>query len=307
MNEGSTPLAALIAPMSYTWQRRLENYQSLVLGDHRKNAGQTEYQYFTEENSSMSTIFPWNRSWEGIDSEKSTNEKSKINRKRPINADWDSYEKIERDESLMASWTSILEKGQIIIENEINGNKPLLADLITLLKKAQTIPHPEEVFGKRDSMPKKISQCLNAILDLVENGREILAHLTDLFFDSGDEGLELKSLRKTFELKIAILKVQLVETDVARDVLYEAMAWDSKLADVTENGDDDDNVSSEDLHLPTQSLASAENMAEEGRALSIRPTNLVLLEERIHKAYDLRNRIRLWSKVRQFLHILFCG
>jgi hypothetical protein len=85
------------------------------------------------------------------------------------------------------------------------------------------------------------------------------------------------------------------------------MAWESKLADVTENGDDDDSVSSEDLHLPTQSLASAENMAEEGRALSIRPTSLVLLEERIHKAYDLRNRIRLWSKVRQFLHILFCG
>lgn len=304
MNEGSTPLAALIAPMSYTWQRRLENYQSLVLGDHRRNAGQTDYKYFTEENSSMSTIFPWNRRWEGIDSEDSTNEDSKINRKRPINADWDSYEKIERDESLMASWTSILEKGQIIIENEANGNKPVLTDMITLLKKAQTIPHPEEVFGKRDSMPKKISQCLNAILDLVENGREILAHITDLFFDSGDDGLELKSLRKILDSKIEILKVQLVETDVAREVLYEAMAWESKLADVTENGDDDDSVSSEDLHLPTQSLTSAENMAREGRALSIRPTGLVLLEERIHKAYDLRNRIRSWSKVRQIWDIL---
>ena len=155
------------------------------------------------------------------------------------------------------------------------------------------MPKPEEVYQKRDTMPKQISQCLNSILDFVENGKEILAHLVDAMYDDSNNGVELQTLRKTIDSKDESCNVQLEEINIAREMLNETLQWESRL---TESGREESS-SSEDLHLPQQSLASAEELASEGRNLSLRPNSLAFLEDRIHRAFELRNRIRMWSKV----------
>jgi hypothetical protein len=292
MDLDSVPLSALIAPLSYTWRGRYESMNSTIIGDHRKNAGQSAYPYFDKGDSSTSGVYPWTRNWD-----KNTGDLDAANeRKRPLNADWDTFEKIERNPDLIACWTSILERGQMVVTNCENGLKPNFADLFILLKKAHSIPNPEEVFGKRDTMPKRIAQCLNTIIDLVDNGRDVLAHMTDAMYDDSDEGLELQGLRKTIDAKSGILKVQLDELSIAQDILSEALDWESRLTDKSRS-DDEESSSSEDLHLPNQSLSSAENQARQGRQLALRTNSLVSLEDRIHKAYDLRNRIRDWNKV----------
>jgi hypothetical protein len=297
MGEDSTPLSALIAPFSYTWRGRYESIQTTIIGDHRKNAGHCAYPYFESGDSSTSDLYPWTRNWEVQGNCEDAYDASKDrNTKRPLNADWDTYEKIERNEELISCWISILEKGNAIVENYERGHKPKIADLFLLLKKAYSIPNPEEVFGKRDTMPKRIAQCLNFIIDLVENGRDVLAHIMDAIYDESDDGIELLTLQKTIDAKSDILKVQLDELHIARDILAEALEWESKLTEIVRSGDGDCS-SSEDLHLPNQSLSSAEGQCSLGRLLVLRPSTLVTLEGRIHMAYDLRNRIRLWNKV----------
>jgi hypothetical protein len=299
------PLSAVLAPLSDSWRRRYERIGSTIIGDHRKNPGRSKYSYFNHDHgdSSSSSLYPWTRNWDidkGEDMSKKLNGDSKIKADETAttlnvtNSTWGDFENFRGDQSLMNAWASILEKGQLILENEKNGNKPVFGDLFILLSKAHSMPAPEEIYQKRDTTPKYLSQCLNSILDFVENGREILAHLVDAMYDKDNTGLEMPSLKKIIDSKEDMCKVQLEEIDIAREMLRETTQWESKL---TASGKEEGS-SSEDLHLPQQSLASAEQMANEGRKLSLRPNSLVCLEERIHRAYELRNRIRLWSKVR---------
>lgn len=295
----------MIAPLSYTWRGRYESSQTTIIGDHRKNAGHCSYPYFVSGDSSTSALYPWTRNWNVTGNASCEDTDGASKRKRPINADWDTFEKIERNEELISCWTSILEKGQTVVDNYENGHKPKIVDLFLLLKKAYSIPNPEEVFGKRDTMPKRIAQCLNSIIDLIDNGRDVLAHITDAMYDESDDGIELQNLRKIIDAKSEILKVHLGELSIARDILAEALEWESRLTEISRTGDGESS-SSEDLHLPNQSLSSAEDQGSRGRLLVLRPNTLVSLEGRIRMAYDLRNRIRSWNKVREYVVVLRC-
>jgi len=292
-DEMTVPLSAMLAPMSDSWRRRYERMLgTTILGDHRRNPGVCKYPYFGSGDSASSSVYPWTRKWDNDgDSEMKEAEA------KPLHSSWNDYESVERDEELVKSWGSILEKGQSVVENNKNGHKPNFGDLFIILKKAHSIPKPEDVYGRRDTMSKQVSQCLNSILDLVENGREVLGHLTDAMYDESKDGIELPALRKKLDAQGEKCNVHLEELVIVREILDEAIQWESRLTHVAKSGDGESS-SSEDLHLPQQSLASAKELASEGRILSLRPSSLVLLEERIHGAYELRNRIRLWSKVR---------
>ncbi len=299
----AVPLSAVLAPLSDSWRRRYERIGTTIIGDHRRNPGRTKYPYFDHGDSSSSSVYPWTRNW---DSDKCNTSGNSIDLKtnavddtihQSINANWGNFESIMGDEGLMNAWACILEKGQLILVNHKNGHKPVFADLFVLLNKAYSMPKPEDVYQKRDTMPKQVSQCLNSILDFVENGKEILAHIVDAMYDDGDNGIELQSLKKILDSKNESCSVQLEEIGIAREMLNETMRWESQL---TPNGREESS-SSEDLHLPQQSLSLAESLARKGRDLSLRPNSLALLESRIQRAYDLRNRIRLWSKVRPIL------
>ena len=308
----TVPLSAVFAPMSDSWRRRYErlNVAPTILGDHRRKPGDCAYPYFSvgsqkDRNgegmgsvaSTASNIFPWKRKWDqDVKVSRCDDISSGINtRSSPLSTNWDEYD-VAGNRDLMESWTSVLERGQIIVENYKNGHKPVFADLFILLKKAHSIPIPEDIYERRDTMPKQVSQCLNSILDLVENGRDVLAHIMDAFYCESDDGIELKALSDTLNAKTNTCDVQLKEMEIAREILDECVEWQSKLQLAKRSGEGESS-SSEDLRLPQQSLVSAEGLVRQGRELPLRPDSLVVLEDRIHRAYELRNRIRSWNKV----------
>jgi hypothetical protein len=211
---------------------------------------------------------------------------------------------LERDEGFMKIWKSILESAQAAnaltndtsASSKDNAKLPKVRDLLVLLGKAYSLPKPEDVFGRRDSISKQISQALNSTLDKVEQARGVIANLTDAIYDQDNTGIELNKLRKTLDRTRAKLAVHIEEVDIVRNMLNEALAWESKLSQsALEDDRDDCSAEIEDLNLPQQSLASAEEHALSGRSLSLRPRSLVTLDNRIQRAYELRNKIRDWS------------
>ncbi len=299
---------------------------STILGDFRRNPGSCKYPYFggnCHTASHSSIAHPWTQHWGQSDKEdegsgrgnKSTDDDvvmkgdtckggdngnvDKSSATLGYMTQWDDLENETIVKELTETWHSILDCGQMILENQKNGKKPKMRDLFILLAKANSIPKPEDVYGRRDSVSKHISQCLNSILDHIEQSRDILAELTDAIYDENGDGIELQALRKKVDSKSSSCQVELEEIGVLEDMLKEGLKWEAKLAKVTKNGDGS-TTSDDDLHLPQQNLVSAEEMAQEGRLLSLRSISLVALEERIHRAYDLRERIRFWSKVRSY-------
>ncbi len=211
----------------------------------------------------------------------------------------------ENDKSLMKSWKSILRIGQHINSQFLQSKSPSkicscdvkLQDLLIILARAHSLPKPEEIFGKRDSISKQISHCLNAILDNVEFARGVIAHISDAMHEKDEEGVDIKNLCKIIDAKSTKCLLRIEEIEIVRQMLKEANEWESKLSTpiISENEDIVDISCSEELHLPRQSLANAEELALCGRSLSLRPQSLSVLDERIQRAYELRNRIREWT------------
>lgn len=282
------PLSAVLQPFSHLWRRRYERNCAVILGDHRRNGGQCSYPYFEENATSTSSLYPWSSTW---NLERGVEKTQKVS----IDEYWRDYKNVEKNKQLIGSWNKILEKSQFVLDNCNSGHKPKFRDLCLLLKKAYSIPSPEDVFGKRDVFPKRVSQCLTAILDFIDDGREILARITDAMYEHSEEGVDLQALNKLLDDESARCKVHLEEIEIAQAVVIEGLEWEEELGNSDRNTGEESS-SSEDLHLPSQSLSSAEELASRGRLLSVRPSSLVSLEMRIHDAYELRNKIRSWNK-----------
>ncbi len=212
---------------------------------------------------------------------------------------------VERDEGFIKIWKSILESGQSVIASTNTNSAaskdkddlklPKVRDLLILLSKAYSLPKPEDVFGRRDSISKQISQCLNSILDRVEHARGVIAHLADAVYDKDETGIEINKLQKILDRKSAKCTIHIEEVNIIREMLEEALAWEAMLSQPSPNDQEDISDASEDLNLPQQSLTNAEELALRGRSLSLRPKSLVVLDNRIQRAYELRNKIREWS------------
>lgn len=339
-DEMNIPLSSVLAPLSDSWRRRYERLRSAstALGDYRDLSKVSNmvsiYPYFDKSKIKVNGnayIFPWNvdmnkNSCNGqvCENDKSMEEVNipsctiSDNIKNEENNSIDD-EKLETDEQFSSMWTSILENGQNIIasmnrsENTSSqgfAKMPALRSLLILLGKAYSLPQPEDVFGRRDSISKQLSQCLNSILDQIDLSRGVMATLSDSIFDKDNSGIDLNKLRKTLDASRAKCTVYIDEINILQEMLEEALEWESQIGQSSSSELEDDNSVSEDLNLPTQSLASAEELLLGGRNLSLRPNSLVILDDRIQRAYDLRNRIREWSSMVGLLvlHLgsLFC-
>jgi len=294
LDDMTAPLSTVLNPSSESWRRRYQRLGCTATGDIRRRPGIPEYPFFTEHLGNIpSSIFPWGTSVNGVDKvltiendhsvENSSLKEGKLN-----------------NEALMNSWRLILECCQKVvkdIENVDRVKRPKLQDLLIIVWKAYSIPKPEGVFGRRDFISKHISQSMNIILDQVEAARDVIAYLSDAIYDEDNEGIDIDSLRKLLISKDTESRLILIEIDVARIMLEEALSWQSKLS-ITSNCEGNGvSSNSEDLAIPRQSLSHAQDLLVEGRLLSLRPKSVVQLEQRIQRAHHLRDQIRQWKKV----------
>jgi hypothetical protein len=331
-DELDLPLSAVLAPLSDSWRRRYERVRSssIMVGDLRKQTKSTLmqeklYPYFDtqktfadrcKDNEQISpahfssSLYPWQNTSFSVDDE-SYDPKldSHEENQRKSMSSWgneDAKDYLENNTVLAEQWKSILKYGQSAIAqfhkntdpvSSIDSTKlPKIGDLLILLGKAYVLPKPEDVFGRRDSISKQISQCLNSILEKVEIARCTIASLYDSLYDNNNEGIDLNKIKKVIEQSSSRNAIHVTEIGVVQGMIDEAFVWESKL-NYSPSGedDDDDSSASVDLHLPQQSLFLAEELALKGRSLSLYPKSLFDLDDRIQRAYDLRNRIRDWS------------
>jgi hypothetical protein len=287
------------------------------MGDLRRNAGEATYPYFGvskegwDEDEANDNLYPWSVPRISLGSRANdTPEKKESTQAQHSNP----FEDVN-DEMHKLGWRTLLEWAQSVLitsnSSTVNSNgggngngakgryQPRLQDLLVILTQAYALPKPEDVFGRRDTISKQISQCLNSILDLIDVARDFLAFLVDALYDTTGEGIDVLSVRKGLQTGSSKVKVHVNELGIVRVLLDEADTWEAKLeSGLVEDEDGEYSASSEDLNLPRQSLLAAEELALEGRKLSVRPKSWVALDQRIDRAYALRNRIRLWSKVR---------
>ena len=205
------------------------------------------------------------------------------------------------DQGLIISWKSVLKMSHNFASQLTQSSSPSkrtstsvkLQELLIVLARAYSLPKPEDVFGRRDSISKQISQNLNVILDNVEFARGVLAHICDSMHENDEEGIDIQKLSKIVDFKSSKCCIRVEEIEIVKLMLQETQEWESKLSTPIA-GEDEVDVS-ENLNLPQQSLAKAEELAVCGRSLSLRPQSLSVLDERIQRAYELRNRIREWT------------
>ena len=65
---------------------------------------------------------------------------------------------------------------------------------------------------------------MNIILDQVEAARDVIAYLSDAIYDEDNEGIDIDSLRKLLISKDTESRLILIEIDVARIMLEEALS-----------------------------------------------------------------------------------
>ena len=207
------------------------------------------------------------------------------------------------DEDLAKEWRSLLEYGQMFMKKieKKESPPPSLNDILLLIGKAYSIKKPEDVFGKRDSTPKHISICMNGLMDYVEISRKLLSNLIDSLHDAKGEGVDIDILTKKLNEMRKNSKLHLHEFETVSKMLKDSSRWESKLSCIGNADDSDESSMSIDLHQPQESLHAVEKLAREAKSLILRPKSLVVLEERISRATNLRDRIQKWKKVSQII------
>jgi hypothetical protein len=148
---------------------------------------------------------------------------------------------------------------------------------------------------------------MNSLMDCLDMCRNCLSELLDASFSLHSDGVDLNHLRKVLNSLSGKAPLIIEDFDILQSMLDEASSWESKLIHITE--ETDTNSGSEELHIPQLTLSFVEDLAHEGKALSLRPSSLVLLEDKIEKAHLLRSKICRWKKVCTIISIWkkFCS
>uniref|UniRef100_A0A6U6EVL1 PHD-type domain-containing protein n=1 Tax=Odontella aurita TaxID=265563 RepID=A0A6U6EVL1_9STRA len=275
--EMEAPLSDMLYP-SESWRRRYERLCSAMRGDVKNRSGLAKYSYITGEEPSQCC------KGSGLDAIQFLSPQGGVDNQM-----------LSCGEGLKQTWRSVLECAEDIVDRTSGGSKskakPSLKDLLALMGKAHTLMRPEEIFGKRDTSVKRISQCMNVIVDRVVEARNHLAKLFDIVYDEKDEGVELDVLEKYIEHIEAKSPVVIEETETLRKMVSEASQWERRLDHVLRPDHSDSSSLSESFDR-NNVLAVVEQLASDAQVLSLRPRSLVLLEARIEKAQVLRSRIR---------------
>jgi len=294
------PLSDMLYP-SEIWRRRYERLFDGVSGDMRKKPRTASYPFHLHEGVDP---FASRRNSSGFDMDVT----SSIVIDEATGARNYDYE-----EELKKPWRSVLDCAEALVQRvpiervegtseglvtipvtNVTGPKPTLEDLLLVLRKAHTLPRPEEVFGKRDTAVKRISACMNTIIDLAAKARNKLAALNDKVFDEDGDGIDLIELDDTLNGLEQAIPLTLKEIPTVRTMLEKAKDWEARLNRVLA-GDISGVFSLEDYEVNKSDvcvLTAAERLVLEGKNLPLRPRSLVLVSKRVEKALVLRERLR---------------
>ena len=285
LEEIDSPLSDMFYP-SESWRRRYERLCCTMLGDVCTRPGSNQYPYHF--GARLGGV-----AYASL-SEKPCKEGS------PKNPFSGHLVCVEDSKQL---WRSLLDCAEDIVERATglapSKPKPRLRDLLTLLGKAHTLLRPEEIFGKRDTTVKRISQSLNSIVDLVVKARNHLAKLIDILYDEKDEGIELDELHKSISVAERDSLVVIEETKTLLEIANEASLWEKRLNNVLRPDHSDSSSISESIDR-NDILTAVEQIAQDGKLLSLLPRSLIALEKRIEGAHKLRDRIRQIKQVSSF-------
>lgn len=187
-------------------------------------------------------------------------------------------------------WKSILKFGQCIEENlnkaACNGRRHVqllkFSTLTSFLNNAYLVrPVPEDIY-RASSVPLSINECFDTIASYVDQARKVQAQLMDLLYETNEEGVDLDALQKLLDQSRRSLALELDDAKVLHEQVDLGLEWQRRL---------DAMVAETDL-----CLSSLEDLAKEGQSFAFRTKSLVCLENRIQKAYQLRDRIMEWRK-----------
>ena len=294
------PLSDMLYP-SEIWRRRYERLFAGVCGDMRKKPRTASYPFHLHDG--------------GVPSE---------SRRSSIGVDMDGTSFIVIDETtgsrnydyeeeLKRPWRSVLDCAEALVQripidrvegssegvvtipaSTVTGPKPTLEELLLVLRKAHTLPRPEEVFGKRETAVKRISACMNTIIDVAAKARNRLAALNDKIFDEESDGVDLIELENRLSSLEETSPLVLSDIPTVRTMLEKAKDWETRLNRVLA-GDISGIFSLEDYEVNMSDvcvLTAAQRLVLEGKGLPLRPRSLVLVSERVERALVLRERLR---------------
>jgi len=212
------------------------------------------------------------------------------------NVTWDVHSDmniaLEPDDS-KGAWRSILACGksmerQLNVET-IRERKPLLSTLLTFIGKAYGLPPPEKCFGTHHVMIEEVSNNMISILNYIEKAQHVHAKIRDNFFDESKEGIDSDELLKFLNTECKDLPIRLKEVDNLYTFHGIVVKWESRLATMLAAKEEEEELEHHNY------LAIAENLREEAKSHGYISKELFQLNNRIQKAYDLRDRISKWK------------
>ena len=221
----------------------------------------------------------------------------KTNTSRMLDDAWDEHTDVnlvlEPDDS-KGAWRSILACGKSI-ERQLNSEsrgerKPLLSTLLTFVSKAYGLPTPESCFGTHHVMIEEVSNTIISILNHVKKAQHVHAKIRDRMFDESKEGIDSDDLIKFLDTEYNALPIRLREVDNLYKFREIIVQWELRLVRMLAIKEEE----LEDSKIKNY-LSMAENMQEEARGHGYISKALVQLNNRIQKAYDLRDRILRWK------------
>ena len=166
--------------------------------------------------------------------------------------------------------------------------KPLLSEVLAFCYNARSLSIPEESYGMRHVAVEGISESMHAILDHVSKAIDAQAKLFDMLYDEENEGVDIDTLRNYVKELKETLSIRLDEMDLLEKQLDLAEDWQARTDGLLE-GDSEDR---------RDELKAAEELLQEASTLGIRWRGQVQLENQVEEAYQLRDRLREWQKVR---------
>ena len=295
------PLSDMLYP-SEIWRRRYERLFAGVCGDMRKKPRTASYPFHLHDGSVPSES---RRSSIGVDMDGTS---------FIVIDETTGSRNYDYEEELKRPWRSVLDCAEALVQripidrvegssegvvtipaSTVTGPKPTLEELLLVLRKAHTLPRPEEVFGKREIAVKRISACMNTIIDVAAKARNRLAALNDKIFDEESDGVDLIELENRLSSLEETSPLVLSDIPTVRTMLEKAKDWESRLNRVLA-GDISGIFSLEDYEVNMSDvcvLTAAQRLVLEGKGLPLRPRSLVLVTERVERALVLRERLRV--------------
>lgn len=194
---------------------------------------------------------------------------------------------LEMDEDMKRVWKAVLHNEQELGHHLEEMKKPLLSHILDFTRNAYCLPPPEESFGSRHIVVEGISESMHVLLNHVTKAHDAQAKLLDMLYDEDDEGVEMEAVKKYMKELDSSLTIRLDIMNVLDRQLDLACRWQGRMKKLSREvlvPDDNDD------------LAQYEELLREANQLGIRWRGQVELEERVNKAYQLRDRLREWQR-----------